>query len=231
MDVLTEQPQNRKSLPDFSSECFILILQLRSTNDYGEANSLKLRVSEMFERFEKDARSAGIDGEKIKSAKFALVAFLDETIISSSWNQKDTWLSEPLQIKLFDTFNAGEEFFTNLSELRLRTTNNKDVLEIYYLCLSLGFKGKYQLQSPENLRRVIDDLNMELHPEMYNSIDAISPNAKPKDGIIQYSKNSIPLWVYPAGAVIIFLVFYFILSGSISGNANDVVEMLKNLKI
>ena len=64
---------------------------------------------------------------------------------------KRHWLSEPLQIKLFDTFNAGEEFFSNLSELRLRTTNNKDVLEIYYLCLSLGFKGKYQLQSPEIL--------------------------------------------------------------------------------
>ena len=69
---------------------FHLILQLRSTNNYGEANSLKSRVSDMFDRFEKDARSAGIDGEKFKSAKFALVAFLDETIISSSWNQKDT---------------------------------------------------------------------------------------------------------------------------------------------
>ena len=66
---------------------------------------------------------------------------------------------------------------------------------------------------------------------MYNSLDAISPHAKPQDGVIQFSKNVIPLWVYPIGAIIIFLIFYFILSGSISGNANDVVEMLKNLKI
>ena len=66
----------------------------------------------MIDRFERQARSAGIDNEKITKAKFAIVAFLDETIISSSWNQKEAWLSDPLQIKLFDTFNAGEEFFT-----------------------------------------------------------------------------------------------------------------------
>jgi len=221
--------EKRKTLAELASESLILILQLRATDDYGNAESLKNRIIEMFDRFEHNARNTGIDNEKVRLAKFALIAFLDETIISSSWNQKDSWLTEPLQLKIFDTFNAGEEFFNYLSELRQRSSSNKDLLEIFYLCLALGFKGKYQLQSPENLRRVIDDLNLELHPEMYSAVDAISPNGKPKETFIQTTKGGLPLWIYPAAAIIIFFIFYFIMSNSISAKASEVVEPLKNL--
>lgn len=223
------QQQKRNSIADLSSETLMLILQLRSTNEYGNAATLKSRVSDLFEKFEREGRTAGIDNEKVRLAKFALVAFLDETIISSSWTQKDEWLAEPMQIKLFDTFNAGEEFFEHLHQLRQRSSGNADILEVYYLCLALGFKGKYQLQSPENLRRVIDDLNLELHPEMYSAIDSISPNAKPKDTIIQTTTGGIPLWVYPAGALLVFVLLYVILSVSISGTASDVSEILNSL--
>lgn len=223
------QQQKRNSIADLSSETLMLILQLRSTNEYGNAATLKSRVADLFEKFERDGRTAAIDNEKVRLAKFALVAFLDETIISSSWTQKDEWLAEPMQIKLFDTFNAGEEFFEHLHQLRQRSSGNADILEVYYLCLALGFKGKYQLQSPENLRRVIDDLNLELHPEMYSAIDSISPNAKPKDTLIQTTTGGIPLWVYPAGAVLVFVLLYVILSVSISGSASDVSEILNSL--
>ena len=218
----------KKTLADFASDCLILILQLRSTNDYGDPAVLKNHIDEMFNKFERDARMASIDNEKIYMAKFALIAFLDETIISSSWSRKDSWLSEPLQLKLFETFNAGEEFFDHLNKLRQRTSSNKDVLEIFFLCLTLGFKGKYQLQSPENLRRIIDDLNMELHPEMYKLIDTISPNGKPHDTFIGAAKSKIPLWIYPSAAVIICLVFYVLMSASISSKASDVIEIIKS---
>lgn len=223
------QQQKRNSIADLSSETLMLILQLRSTNEYGNATTLKSRVADLFDKFEREGRTAGIDNEKVRLAKFALVAFLDETIISSSWTQKDEWLAEPMQIKLFDTFNAGEEFFEHLHQLRQRSSGNADILEVYYLCLALGFKGKYQLQSPENLRRVIDDLNLELHPEMYSAIDSISPNAKPKDTFIQTTTGGIPLWIYPAGAVLVFVLLYIILSVSISGAASDVSELLNSL--
>lgn len=220
----------KKNLSDIASECFILILQLRATTNYGTAGVLKSKVLDMFDKFENNSRKIGVDNEKVRLAKFALVAFLDETIISSDWSEKNEWLSEPLQIKLFDTFNAGEEFFTNMSTLRQRTSANKDVLEIYYLCLSLGFKGKYQLQSPENLRRIIDDLNIELHPEAYRSIDLLSPNGKPRQSIVQTVKTGLPLWIYPVGAIVILLIFYVILSFSISGKLDDAMDILNSLR-
>ena len=56
--------EKRKTLADLASESLILILQLRATSDYGNASSLKDRVAEMFDRFERDSRSLGIDNEK-----------------------------------------------------------------------------------------------------------------------------------------------------------------------
>lgn len=219
----------KNTLADNASDCLMLILQLRSTNEYGDPDKLRNRIGEMFDKFERDTRGAGIDNVKISQSKFALVAFLDETIISSSWGQKDSWLSEPLQLKLFETFNAGEEFFNNLKELRERTSSNRDVLEVYYLCLTLGFKGKYQLQSPENLRRIIDDLNMELHPEMFKAVEAISPNGRPHDAFAHSVKGKIPVWLYPAGAVIVGVVFYVIMSISVSGKASHVIEIIQRM--
>ena len=220
--------KTKKNLSDLSSECLILVLQLRSANDYGDAEVLKTRVYELFERFESNARKFGIDNDKTRLAKFALVAFLDETIISSSWSQKEAWLSDPLQIKLFETFNAGEEFFNFLNELSQKTSANKEVLEVYYLCLSLGFKGKYQLQSPENLRKTIDELNLELHPEAYRDIDLISPNGNPRQSFVQSVRSGLPIWVYPLCALIVFAIFYVIMSTSISGEAEIVVDFLKS---
>lgn len=231
MEIPSQKSVQKRPIADIASECLMLILQLRSTNNYGNPETLKTRVTEMFERFERESRAAGIDNEKITRAKFALVAFLDETIISSSWNQKEVWLSDPMQIKMFDTFNAGEEFFTNLNDLRQRSSSNKDVLEIYYLCLALGFKGKYQLQSPESLRRIIDDLNMELHPDMYQSIDAISPNAKSSDTIVLSGKSGLSTWIFPVSAIAIFLIFYVIMSLSATGKADNIIEALKKLLV
>ncbi len=221
--------EKSKTLTDLSSECIILILQLRATNEYGDPIALRTSISEMLERFEREARFIGIDNEKITLSKFALVAFLDETIISSSWSQKDSWLSEPLQLKLFNSFNAGEEFFDRLSKLRQKTSSNKDVLEIFFLCLTLGFKGKFHLQSPENLRRIIDELNIELHPDTVGTFEGLSPNGKTRDYLVQVIKSKFPFWIYPVIAVVIVIIFYVFASISVSDKASEIVETIKSI--
>ncbi|MGE5683249.1 MAG: type IVB secretion system protein IcmH/DotU [Bacillota bacterium] len=226
VSVQSKTSKKRKTLSDIASDFLILILQLRAINNYGSAVSLKSKVSEMLEDFEREAKEAGFDYEKIQQSIFAIVAFLDETIIGSEWEQKTEWISEPLQLKLFDTFNAGEVFFNNIKLLRQRTAANKDVLEVYYLSLVLGFKGKFQLQSPETLRKVIDELNSELHPQMFDAIDAISPHAKSNDVFNRPAKHELPVWIYPAAALLLSVLFYVFLSFNISAKANSIIEQI-----
>lgn len=111
------------------------------------------------------AKAEGIDMEKVRStylrlfsasndlagrcnfsdddyrlAKFAVCAWVDEKIVSSQMPQRLQWHSMELQRVFFQTTNAGEEFFTCLISLK---SSQLAVLEVYSLCLCLGFQGKY----------------------------------------------------------------------------------------
>jgi type VI secretion system protein ImpK len=73
-------------------------------------------------------------------ARFAIVAWTDEIIMNSDWNEKDKWQREQLQRIYYQTTDAGELFFDRLNAIG---PHQRDVREVYYLCLALGFKGRY----------------------------------------------------------------------------------------
>ena len=229
MPLFEQSTKIEKKLSDYCAGCFMLILQLRSSNEYGDASILRKRVMELLDDIERKSLSSGIEHNKVQSAKFALAAFIDETIIGSEWTNKTEWLSEPLQLKLFNCFNAGEEFFKKLSQLRERIRENIDVLEVYFLCLSLGYKGKYMMEAPEQVRTIIDDLHQELNQFMGKSPEIISPNGYPHDQIVQVVKERVPAWVILVVAFSIALFFYIIMSFLISGEAEEVIQTINNI--
>jgi type VI secretion system protein ImpK len=73
-------------------------------------------------------------------ARFALCAWVDEAVLSSEWPAKDRWAREQLQRKYYQTTKAGEEFFDRLNSLGFQ---QPEVREVYYLCLAMGFKGRF----------------------------------------------------------------------------------------
>jgi len=73
-------------------------------------------------------------------ARFAVCAWIDEAIMNSAWNDRSAWQREPLQLKFYQTTNAGELFFDRLNSL---AAHQNDVREVYYLCLAMGFTGRY----------------------------------------------------------------------------------------
>ena len=91
------------------------------------------------------AKLAAQQGQKrntdIDEACFAVAAWLDEVIASHPDWWKD---ATQLQVTLFATNNAGNEFFTHLSKL---TAEQDEVREIYYLALCLGFVGQYYYEA------------------------------------------------------------------------------------
>jgi type VI secretion system protein ImpK len=87
--------------------------------------------------------AGGFTREQYDTAKFAVVAFIDELILLSDWEHRHHWAHELLQKSHFGTSNAGEEFFNKLDGLSSFDPGERDVREVYVYCLALGFVGKF----------------------------------------------------------------------------------------
>ncbi|MFA9460261.1 DotU family type IV/VI secretion system protein [Thiohalorhabdus methylotrophus] len=82
--------------------------------------------------------------EQFEAAKFAVVAFIDEVLLSADWPGQEQWARSPLQRAHFGTANAGEELFARLDALNPFNPAENDIREVYFYCLSLGFTGRYE---------------------------------------------------------------------------------------
>lgn len=92
-------------------------------------------------------------------AQFAVFAWIDETILSSEWQEKMRWQGEQLQRVHFQTVEAGELFFDRLNELQ---PHQQQVREVYYTCLALGFSGRYCNPGDEFLLGQLKTSNLKL---------------------------------------------------------------------
>jgi type VI secretion system protein ImpK len=155
-------------------------------------------------------------------ARFAVVAWVDESIMNSGWNHRDKWQKELLQRQYYQTTDAGEIFFDRLNTIG---PHQRDVREVYYLCLALGFKGRYchagdeflldQLKT-SNLKLLtgssmgIPSLsNTELVPEAYPVTEAAVTSRPRADW---FSKFTLACLGFPVLLFVgLFLIYTFIL--------------------
>lgn len=229
---LASWENNPRRLSEIFAPCFTLILQLRASRHYGDPEVLRKRIKELLERSEREGQRAGIDSEDLRTVKFALVAFVDETILASEWPQKEYWLARPLQLELYNRFDAGEEFFVRLEGLRTRPKENVEVLEVYYLCLALGFKGQYQIHGQEQLRILIEDIYAQLARIPGMTSNVLAPNGRPRDQIATEVKSKLPAWVIVAFAATIGLIVYLYLYidiGNVAGEVSRSIQQLSSL--
>jgi type VI secretion system protein ImpK len=189
---------------------------------------LRSRIKDVLDDAERDALRTGVSPENIQMAKFAVVAFIDETIISSNWSQKDRWVSKPLQLELYNQYDAGETFFTRLEALRQQPQANAEALEVYYLCLTLGFKGKYQLHEQERLREIIETTYDELRRVPGLKLKELSPHGKPRGQVVTEVKSKMPAWVIVAAAALIGLLIYMGMWFYIDDAADDAANAIQN---
>lgn len=97
--------------------------------------------------------------EDFDLARFAVFAWIDEVILNSGWQKKGNWQSEQLQRIHYQTTDAGEVFFDKLNELE---PQQNQVREVYYLCLALGFTGRYCNPGDEFLLEQLKNSNLKL---------------------------------------------------------------------
>lgn len=182
---------------------------------------LRRRVEEMLEQMEQRAETLRYNPEQVKAIKFALAAFVDETVLTADFPLRHEWEKNPLQLKFFGEHLAGVKFFDRLDEFLKNAEAQAEVIEVYYLCLLLGYKGKYKIYMEEQLKGVIAATAAHLSRLGRLQEGELSPHWKVLDQPEPPTDPGLPLWAKIAGGaglglvILIFMVLAFLLSSDL----------------
>jgi type VI secretion system protein ImpK len=111
---------------------------------------------------DRNAKALGIAADDILAAKYAFCSAVDEIILRSTFDVRDAWETRPLQLRVFGDQLAGEHFFHRLEDLRARGAQQVEALEVFHMCLLLGFEGRYALDGKDKLDYLVARLSDEI---------------------------------------------------------------------
>jgi type VI secretion system protein ImpK len=146
-------------------EVLTVVERLRANRQQvANATAFRAQIRNGLGAAEQEASQRGYTREDVRVATFAVVAFLDESILNSHAAVFADWPRKPLQEELFGVHVAGEIFFNNLDRLLGRQDSEAlaDLLEVYQLCLLLGFRGRYGASAAAEIRSYLGKIDEKI---------------------------------------------------------------------
>jgi type VI secretion system protein ImpK len=154
--VLPEMKTNNLAMA--FQEVFTVILRTRFFVQRVEnADTFRATLRKMISAAVKDASAMGYSDEASKMAIYAMIGFLDESVLNSKDPTFADWARRPLQEEMFGGHVAGELFFRNVAELLNRPESMEvaDVLELHALCLLLGYRGRFAFGDASEIHTIL----------------------------------------------------------------------------
>lgn len=218
---------NAQSMYWVCSDVLSLILQLRNSQDLPAPDILQRRVLGLFDTMMQNGREAQLPEQDMNDVKYALAAFADEVIYHSSWPGRTQWLNNPLQLQFFQENTAGDGFFERLDALHA-ARGRDHVTQVYFLCLALGFQGKFRLGQQDGLSAVVEGVGNHVALAVGGG-EVLAPNAERRDGGAGAVRRELPFLAIALGFFVIALLVVIILRLIVGSSATEVADAIKKL--
>ena len=216
-------------------DCFVQLvgymelMQENLQNSQPAYEQVREDVIRLLTASEAAAKKGQVPPEEYDQARFAVCAWVDEVLLASSWTHKNIWQREQLQRLYYNTTDAGVEVFDRLNTLGL---HQNDLREVYYLCLALGFKGRFINQGDDFLLDQLRGSNLKViagstpgmtppdHADLFpEGLPLRGAEIQPKHSKFRYSLGTVIAIVAP---LILFGVLYLIFRFTLGGVAEKI---------
>ncbi len=219
---------NKNDLVTFAGPVFDLILRLKA-GIVAPSNELRPQVAALLLDFEKRAERYRFNHKIVQVSKFALASFVDETVLTNNFPLRDEWEKNPLQLEYFGEQLAGNKFFDKLQAMLKQIETTQDAVEIYYVCMLLGFKGRYGVYEQEKLLAIMQTTANALVKVGKIKPVELSPHWLADDQPAPPEKRGMPVWakISAAGGLGIAFVVYLVMWVMSSKFLQDAVDKLQ----
>jgi type VI secretion system protein ImpK len=229
--ALASAPAAPQTLLDLMYDGFYALFMLKNGNGPQDDAAFARKMTQFLDDFGRNARRHNASPDDVDAAKYAFCAAVDEIILRSGFTIRDAWERRPLQLQLFGDQLAGENFFERLEQLRAQGGVRLGALEVFHMCLLLGFQGRYLLEGTEKLNYLTSRLGDEI-AHMKGRRGGFAPHAERPDQIRHKLRNDLPLWVLYAVFGLVCVLGYVGLRTSLGRTSearmnaySDVVKM------
>jgi|SRR5690606_26054825 len=225
----SQSDKDAPSLAILATDVLLIGVKIRETSNLGPADHLKKLLISYLKDFERTCLSYRKSPEAVEQAKYALVAFMDETVINSENNCRETWIAEPLATTFFNDSLAGENFFKRLEALLPDLKRNLEVAEVFYFALALGFQGRYRLSGAEVLPNVVRNLLKRIEALRGAPAKAVSPSAYIHPGLKGRERSGRPFIISSAILLALSALLYALLVSAGDGALRPARAAVENL--
>jgi type VI secretion system protein ImpK len=219
------------ALIDAASPILSLVSRLAVTLSQQDVEGLRRRVRDEFGEFEKRAAATGLRPEVQRACHYALCATVDDVASNMPWGSRNVWADQSMARVFHNDTSGGERFFALLGHFERDPETYGDVLELLYLCLSLGFQGRFRLlpEGASDLATLRARLHRLIRRRRGEVAAELSPHwrgiAAPHRPLSAY----VPLWVLAAGTALVLLLVYIAFRALLAGDADGAYAKLSGL--
>ena len=169
----------------------------RNTMSHSDVAGLHQRLTNEIKSFDSRAKEQGVRSEVVLAARYILCAFLDEAILNTPWGAESAWPQKTLLSTFHNETAGGEKFFQILDRMRASPADNLYILELFYICLSLGFQGKYRVvhRGREQLEHLREELFEVIRTYRGECERSLSPSWQGLGRIRNTLAEYVPMWV------------------------------------
>ena len=123
----------------------LLVPQLRATRQVADPGALRTSLAQGIRDFAARAAARGIAPERVMAARYVLCTMIDEAAADTPWGGSGVWARHSLLAMFHNETEGGEKVFQLMARLAEKPAENRDLLELIYAAITLGFEGRYRV--------------------------------------------------------------------------------------
>jgi type VI secretion system protein ImpK len=204
--------------------------RVRHTARHPNPAGLRDALAEGIRKFEAQARAQGLPNEQVTAGRYILCTLLDESAASTPWGGSGAWSGNSLLVQFHNETWGGEKIFQLMSKLAENVNANRNLLDLLYVVLGLGFQGRYGVidNGPAQLDSVRARLAQMLGQG--RAVErALSPRWQGVKARPQRLVDGVPMWLVGSVLLVLLAITYIGLRWSLANASDGVFNKLAGL--
>ncbi|MCR8914490.1 DotU family type IV/VI secretion system protein [Marinobacter panjinensis] len=219
-------------LIDAATPLLGLVIRVRRLADFHGVEDLYQQVVDEVAAIDRELVEQGYERPTVVAYRYVLCAFIDEAVLGTDWGAHSVWSQHSLLSRFHNETWGGEKVFAITARMEQEPARYRDMLEFIYLCLCLGFEGRYKVmtngrdeyeQIIRGLYEQIRGLRRDDEPQpLTSALDNVTPARN-------RLRTGLPLWGIGGLFVAAMAGVYTLYNIALNERIRDVLSVLEQL--